>query len=145
MLQEASEEEAGGTPNGRTDERLHALRLPVACRMRRKREFDRAYQEGVRSRGNTILIVAAPSLNPVGARYGLSVSRKFSKSAVVRNRVRRVLREAFRLRRADLPALDLVLVPQDNRRRWSTPEAAAELVDLARKAAAKLAQRAPRA
>jgi len=111
--------------------------------MRSKREFDRAYQEGVRSRGTSILVVAAPSLNPVGARYGLSVSRKFSKSAVVRNRVRRVLREAFRLRRAELPALDLVLVPQDNRRRWSTPEAAAELVELARKAAAKLAQKAP--
>lgn len=109
--------------------------------MRRKSEFDRAYQEGVRARGPTILIVAAPSLNPVGARYGLSVSRKFSKSAVVRNRARRVLREAFRLQRAELPALDLVLVPQDNRRRWRTPEAALELLDLARKAAAKLRSR----
>lgn len=112
--------------------------------MRRKSEFDRAYQQGVRARGNTILVVAAASENPVGARYGLSVSRKFSKSAVVRNRVRRVLREAFRLRRAELPALDLVLVPQDTRRRWSTPEAGLELLELARKAAAKLQQRAPR-
>ncbi len=109
--------------------------------MRRKREFDRAYQEGVRARGSTILIVAVPSLHPVGARYGLSVSRKFSKSAVVRNRVRRVLREAFRLRRAELPPLDLVLMPQEARRHWRTPEAAEELVALAQKAARKLAER----
>lgn len=143
MLHEDSEKDKSEAPG--TLASSHALRLPADCRMRRKREFDRAYQEGVRARGNTILIVAAPSLNPVGARYGLSVSRKFSKSAVVRNRVRRVLREAFRLQRAALPALDLVLVPQDTRRRWRTPEAALELLELAHKAATKLRQRAPQA
>jgi ribonuclease P protein component len=127
-----------GEPSG---ESAPSLKLPAACRMRSKREFDRAYQEGVRARGTAILIVAVPGLHPVGARYGLSVSRKFSKSAVVRNRVRRVLREAFRLRRAELPPLDLVLMPQDARRRWRTPEAAEELVALARKAARKLADR----
>lgn len=109
--------------------------------MRSKRDFDRAYQQGVRTRGETILIAAAPSVHPVGARYGLSVSRKFSKSAVTRNRVRRVLREAFRLRRADLPPLDLVLMPQNGRRRWRTPAAADELVALAHKAARRLAER----
>ena len=135
----------GGGEAGETDQDgampPRTLRLPAACRMRQKREFDRAYQEGVRARGNAILLIAAPGLNPVGARYGLSVSRKFSKSAVVRNRVRRVLREAFRLRRAELPSLDLVLVPQAGKRRWRTPEAAEELVFLALKAARKLEQR----
>jgi ribonuclease P protein component len=122
-----------------------ALRLPAACRIRAKRDFDRAYREGVRARGASILVAAAPSLHPVGARYGLSVSRKFAKSAVTRNRVRRVLREAFRLRRADLPALDLVLMPQDARRRWRTQEAGEELVELARKAARRLQERRPAA
>lgn len=112
--------------------------------MRAKREFDRTYQEGVRARGPSILIVAAPATHPHGARYGLSVGRKFSKSAVVRNRVRRVLREAFRLRRAELPPLDLVLIPQDARRRWSTPAAGEELLALALKAARKLAERSAR-
>ncbi len=113
--------------------------------MRHKREFDRAYREGVRVRGATILIVAAHGSHPHGARYGLSVGRKFAKLAVARNRVRRVLREAFRLRRAELPPLDLVLIPQDTRRRWTTPETAEELVALALKAARKLAERAAKA
>jgi ribonuclease P protein component len=124
--------------------RPRALRLPSHCRMRFKREFDRVYKEGVRARGTTILVVAAPSSHPHGARYGLSVGRKLSKSAVVRNRVRRVLREAFRLRRAELPPLDLVLIPQDARRRWNTPEAGDELIALALKAARKLAERSAR-
>lgn len=112
--------------------------------MRFKREFDRVYREGVRARGASILVVAAPSSHPRGPRYGLSVGRKFAREAVDRNRVRRVLREAFRLRRAELPPLDLVLIPQDARRRWNTPEAAEELVALALKAARKLAERGAR-
>jgi len=112
--------------------------------MRFKREFDRVYKEGVRTRGNAILIVAAPSSHPHGARYGLSVGRKFSKSAVERNRVRRVLREAFRLRRAEFPPLDLVLIPQNAQRRWNTPAAADEMLALVLKAARKLAERSGR-
>lgn len=132
--------EVDGSNSGGTSR----LRLPAACRMRAKRDFDRVYQAGVRARGDLILVAAAPSPDPVGARYGLSVSRRFSKSAVVRNRARRVLREAFRLRRADLPPLDLVLTPQIVRRRWGTAEAGAELVALALKAARRLAERGAR-
>ena len=40
----------------------------------------------------------------------MAVSRRVSKKAVVRNRIRRVIREQFRLQRADLPALDLLLI-----------------------------------
>jgi len=43
------------------------------------------------------------------ARLGLVVSKKQLKRAVDRNRVKRVVREQFRLRLAGLPALDLVV------------------------------------
>lgn len=140
---EAGAAEAGGEAEAGTGV-PRGLRLPSSCRMRFKREFDRVYREGVRARGKRILIVAAPSSHPHGARYGLSVGRKLSKSAVVRNRVRRVLREAFRLQRAHFPRLDLVLIPQDARRRWSAGEAAEELRALVDTAARRLAERGAR-
>ncbi len=42
------------------------------------------------------------------ARLGLVVGRKLVKSAVGRNRIKRVLREQFRLRRAGLPKVDVI-------------------------------------
>ncbi len=50
----------------------------------------------------------------VHARLGLAVSRKVGK-AVVRNRWKRALREAFRLVQHKLPPLDLVCIPHGDR------------------------------
>ena len=44
------------------------------------------------------------------ARLGMAVSRKVSKNAVERNRIRRQIRESFRLRRAQLPSVDLLVI-----------------------------------
>lgn len=44
------------------------------------------------------------------ARLGMAVSRRVSKRAVVRNRIRRQIRESFRLGRAMLPACDVLVV-----------------------------------
>ena len=43
------------------------------------------------------------------ARLGLVVGKKLLKRAVDRNRLKRVVREAFRLRRCTLPACDLIV------------------------------------
>ncbi|MCE5233834.1 MAG: ribonuclease P protein component [Mizugakiibacter sp.] len=44
------------------------------------------------------------------ARLGLAVSRRVSKRAVERNRIKRLVREAFRQARAELPPLDLLVI-----------------------------------
>ena len=69
---------------------------------------------------------------------GLSVGRKFHNSAVIRNRARRVLREAFRLERQQLPAWDLILIPVARGRRYRTADVRRELRRLCERLAKRL-------
>lgn len=119
------------------------LRMPRAARMRSRGDFQRAYRVGARARGEHILVVAAPPPEGVdGPRLGLSVGRRFERRAVGRNRVRRLLREAFRLERHALPPLDLILIPQRAAAAPTLEELRHELLRLAAKAARRLAERA---
>jgi len=89
-------------------------RLPAKQRLRRERDFDRVFAEGKVIRTKELIVRAAP--NGLGfPRLGLSVGKAVG-NAVIRNRVKRVLREAFRLNKHLLPGgYDLVVVP---RREW---------------------------
>lgn len=72
-----------------------------------------------------------------GARLGLSVSKDHG-SAVVRNKIRRLLREAFRLERPDLPpAIEVVIVPKVREEKLVLTELRAELRELVHRAAAQ--------
>ena len=86
-------------------------RFPSRFRIRRQADFDRVFDSGVVA-ADSVLVGYA---NPNGlqhCRLGLSVSRKVGK-AVVRNRWKRLIREAFRRCRSELPAgYDIVLRPR---------------------------------
>lgn len=80
-------------------------------RLRTRKQFDRVFQQG-RRRGRPLLVVFfLPRDEEEGspARLGMAVSRKVGK-AVVRNRVRRRLREIFRLHQHDFRAPGDVVV-----------------------------------
>lgn len=64
------------------------------------------------SSANKVLVVYAASNDLPYSRLGLTVGKKHG-GAVRRNRIKRLLREAFRLERANLPSgYDLVCIPQ---------------------------------
>ena len=110
-------------------------------RMKSGAQFSRAYNRGARARG-PILQVVLFEHGEAHTRLGLSVGKRIWKSAVKRNRVRRIFREAFRLEYPSLPpGCDLVMIPSVPGLDPGIEETRAELVRLAKKAHAKSARK----
>ena len=86
-------------------------RFPRQYRIRLNKDFDRVFRERNTAANQRIIVFACQ--NELGfSRLGISVPRKI-RGAVRRNRWKRLIREAFRLSRAELPAgLDLIVVPR---------------------------------
>jgi ribonuclease P protein component len=84
------------------------LTLPARVRLRHKVDFDAAYARG-RRMSDAFFSVTARA-NDVGTpRLGLAVAVKVAGNAVARNRLRRIVRESFRLHQRELPSVDLVV------------------------------------
>ena len=87
-----------------------SLQFPKQARLRKRAEFDSVFQGAVRVGSRYVLARVAP--NGKGRpRVGFAVPRKMGCIAV-RNRARRLLREAYRLNQHVLTAgVDVVLIP----------------------------------
>ena len=87
-------------------------------RLRGQADFDRVHESSVYAADQT-LVVRASCNECANLRLGVSISRKVG-NAVIRNRWKRLVREAFRLERDHLPkSMDLVVRP----RRGAVPDA----------------------
>lgn len=99
-------------------------RFPKAARILKAVDFRRAYNEGTRFTGKYFAAFclrveradrtapASKTSYPQGPRVGFTVPRAFGK-AVLRNRVKRRLREAIRVRLPELtPEWDIVINPR---------------------------------
>lgn len=111
-------------------------RFRPSDRLRLRREIERVLKEGKCARGALFAVSAVRNALP-RSRLGLVAGRRCG-TAPVRNRAKRLLREAFRLRRETLPAgLDLVvrLHPNLPPERLRLAPFSEELVALAARAA----------
>ena len=79
-------------------------------RLRRKAQFERLLREGERRSlaGYTFYLGRRDAGR---ARLGILISRKHAAAAADRNRIKRCIREAFRLEQENLGALDLLVRP----------------------------------
>ncbi|HEX5666054.1 MAG TPA: ribonuclease P protein component [Hyphomicrobium sp.] len=85
--------------------------LPRSHRLRSAREIRVVLKQGQRVSDSLLTIHARPNGLPQ-PRLALAVSRKVSPKAVVRNRLKRLIRESFRHGQGGLAGLDVVVVPR---------------------------------
>ena len=82
--------------------------FPPTARLRLPSEFNHVFRAGTRSSDACFVVLA--SSNALGAaRLGITVAKKTVAGAAKRTRIKRAVRESFRLNRPALPALDIVV------------------------------------
>ncbi len=89
---------------------LPAYAFPKSARLLTPGDYQQVFQRGqFKASSKTVLILAiANELSR--PRLGLVIAKKNIRLAVQRNRVKRLIRESFRLRQQDMPCLDIVVL-----------------------------------
>ena len=109
--EDGDQERTGGdqTPQGEGPQApdgsaLLSFRLPKEARLLKRAEFLRVYEHGKRFEGRFMTVFILPNDREVH-RAGITATKKAIGKAHDRNRAKRLLRESFRLSRAELDAI----------------------------------------
>lgn len=120
-----------------SDERTAPARFPKTARVRSRAQYSQVF-EGARRHHHAALTLhrAAPVEGVAHARLGQAVSRKVDPCAVGRNRIKRVMRETFRLHRHRLLPGDLVVVAKPAAAKLDNPALIEAFIQLLHKSGA---------
>jgi len=81
-------------------------------RLRKRSEYNDTFDHGTKVACSSLVVVGCKSASSE-TRMGLVVSKKVG-NAVIRNKVKRTLREGFRHIQASYPGIDLVVIARPN-------------------------------
>ncbi|WP_455200444.1 ribonuclease P protein component [Kaarinaea lacus] len=88
---------------------------PITCftrqyRLLQSREFQRVFSNTQCKSADRLLILLAASNDCDHARLGLAISKKRIKTAVARNRLKRLVRDSFRRHQNEMRNIDIVVI-----------------------------------
>lgn len=72
-------------------------------------QFKSVFSNPIKASSAEITLLAIPNTEQ-HPRLGLTVAKRFVKRANQRNRIKRVIRDSFRLHQHDIPAIDIVVL-----------------------------------
>jgi ribonuclease P protein component len=107
-------------------ERHRRATFPKDSRLRKRWEFNNVQTRGHRVHTSHFVMLVLPGQSQ-RKRLGITVSKKVSPNAVVRNRIKRVVREVFRLHGDVFPDADVVLIAKQGAGELDLRGALAEL------------------
>lgn len=105
------------TPDEQTTESKATTGIPTDSRFRRKHRladkhsYSRVFRQANRSRDKMFTVLYRPN-NSDEPRLGLAIGKKNCRLSTSRNRLKRVVREAFRQRRQHMGGIDVIVLNQ---------------------------------
>ncbi|WP_455365382.1 ribonuclease P protein component [Kaarinaea lacus] len=91
-------------------------------RLLHSREFQHVFNNTQYKSADRLLILLAADNESGQPRLGLALSKKRIKTAVARNRLKRLIRESFRRHQHELPNIDVVVIGQTRAAQVSNQE-----------------------
>lgn len=103
------------------DLRLDSLSFPRRFRLLNAADYDRVFRRAQRSRDRFFTVLYSRNGQDF-PRLGLAIAKKRVRRAVMRNRIKRVIRESFRRAKNQLLGTDIVIMARDEAEQASNTE-----------------------